>query len=365
MVLPEIIAPNHSAFLKGRLISDNILLVSELLKKINSTRKGKTSWCMLKLDIKKAYDKLSWSFVEVVLRRMFPDHWIQLIMQCVSTVSYKLVLNGGITKEFRPSCEICQGDPISPYLFILCANVLSCMIAKEEVNGLWNGIKIARGVLAITHLMYADDTVLFFQLSPHNILAVQRVLSRLKKEVSENMGFRFGSKLGKYLGTWVDKHMSKKDAFDGVLNKIHMICHRSIALPMWKGIVKSGSIVLDHLSWQLLVLEPELLFSLYDASVAQNIFTIPLSITTVQDRILWKLSKDDVECSMAPQVSLAYYCVYVANFFPSDCLDEIYYIWKRLEECQLLTTSEVSGGLSQSHVNRQELLLQDTSISSL
>ncbi|KAF7827466.1 uncharacterized protein G2W53_018630 [Senna tora] len=328
-------------------------------------------------------------------------------MPCMSTVSYKLTLNGGITKEFRPSCGIRQGDPISPYLFILCASVLSCMIAREEANGLWKGIKIVRGVSTITHLMYADDTVLFFQLSPYNIAAVQSVLSRyselsgqhinfsksflifspntpyrLKKEVSENMRFRFGSKLGKYLGTWVDNHMSKKDAFDDVLNKIHS--HEGFT-------VVSDLIKHDSRSWN-----QDLLFSLYDANVARNILTIPLSITIVQDRILWKLSKDDLipngdvigwitrelvdlDSKKRDSKVVSFLCITLhsvwyfrnkrvmegKNFVPSDCLDKVYRVWKRLEECKLLTTGQVSGGLSQFHVNRQELLPQGVSFRSL
>ncbi|KAF7821771.1 reverse transcriptase [Senna tora] len=105
--LDDLIAPNQSAFIKGRLISDNTVLVGELMHKIRSVRRGKAKWCALKLDIQKAYDKLSWSFIEAVLTRMnFLAPWIQYIMQCVTTVSYQLIFNGGVTESFIPACGV-------------------------------------------------------------------------------------------------------------------------------------------------------------------------------------------------------------------------------------------------------------------
>ncbi|KAF7838898.1 ribonuclease H [Senna tora] len=234
--LGDLIAPNQSAFLKGRLISDNTVLVGELMHKMRSIRKGKAKWCALKLDIQKAYDKISWSFIEAVLTRMnFPALWIQYIMQCVTTVSYQLILNGGVR----------QGDPLSPYIFILCSNMLSCMITKEEKAKLWKGLKISIRAAPITHMMYADDTILFFEATDYGCQAVQRTLSRyaalsgqsmnlqksfmifspntshsMKKTISSDMGLKFSSCLGKYLGTWIDGKCSKKKAVDEVIAKV-------------------------------------------------------------------------------------------------------------------------------------------------
>ncbi|KAF7815186.1 ribonuclease H [Senna tora] len=154
----------QSAFLKGQNISDNVVLMSKIAHKVKSTRKGNTKWCVFKMDIQKAYDELSWSFIEAILRKMhFPSNWIQLIMQCITTISYNLLINGNLTVDFQPSCGIRQGDPISSHLYILCANVLSCLNKKEVEAKLWRGIMIGRGTVEISHLMYADDTMLFFE----------------------------------------------------------------------------------------------------------------------------------------------------------------------------------------------------------
>ncbi|KAF7844578.1 ribonuclease H [Senna tora] len=244
--LPEIIAPNQSAFLKGRLITENIILATELMQKIRSNKKGKKGWCALKVDIRKAYHKLSWNFIEAVLRRMnFPQGWIGYIMQCITSVKYQLLFNGGITDMFEPSCGIRQGDPISPYIYILSANVLSCMIRKEERAKLWKGIKLGQASTELTHLMYADDLFCFFEVNNHNCEAVKRVLQeydslasqqmnlqksflvfspniphKRKKELANFFNLRFSSTLGKYLGTWIDGADSKKQIIQDTIAKI-------------------------------------------------------------------------------------------------------------------------------------------------
>ncbi|KAF7844182.1 ribonuclease H [Senna tora] len=253
--LTDIIAPNQSAFLKGRLISDNILLATEVMHKIRSTRNGRTGWCALKLDIHKAYDKLSWNFIEAVLRCMsFPEIWIRYIMYCISSVSYHLLFNGGITDNFKPSCGIRQGDPISSYIFILCSNILSCMIRKQEEAKLWKGIKIGRNATPITHLMYADDTLLFFEAKDFNLRAVNSVLNEYadmagqkmnisksflvfspnirhnnKREMANFFNLKFHATLGKYLGTYIDCKESKAHVIQDTIDKIES------KLKVWKS----------------------------------------------------------------------------------------------------------------------------------
>lgn len=90
-ILQDLISPTQNGFLKGRSINDNIFLASELMTYIHKAKRLKTKCCALTLDISKAYDRLSWSFIETVLKRMlFPEHWILLLQQCYSTVSYSL-----------------------------------------------------------------------------------------------------------------------------------------------------------------------------------------------------------------------------------------------------------------------------------
>lgn len=102
---------------------------------------------LIKLDLEKAFDRLEWGFIRQVLTFFnFPPLWINLIMSCVSTPSIAILFNGGMTDSFTPTRGICQGDPLSPYLFILCLEYLSITINKACDDNLWAPIKISRGV---------------------------------------------------------------------------------------------------------------------------------------------------------------------------------------------------------------------------
>jgi hypothetical protein len=135
-VLPTIITPTHSAFILGRLILDNVLAAYETLYTMHMGMKGKKGYMAVKLDMSKAYDRVQWSFLEAVMEQMgFSRRWIALIMMCVTSVKYSIVVNGTPYGLITLSRGICQGDPISPYMFLLCVKALSAMISQANRDG--------------------------------------------------------------------------------------------------------------------------------------------------------------------------------------------------------------------------------------
>ncbi|KAK2383275.1 hypothetical protein QL285_070742 [Trifolium repens] len=110
----------------------------------------------------KAYDRLEWDFLHATLTAMnFPQNLTHTIMKCVTTVTFSILINGQPTKNFSAEGGLRQGDPLSPYLFIICADVLSTLITNAQQNKLIHGVKIAPGAPEITHLFFADDSLMF------------------------------------------------------------------------------------------------------------------------------------------------------------------------------------------------------------
>ena len=134
----------------GRLISDNILIAYEITHYLLNKRERDVGYAALKLDMSKAYDRVEWSFLRRRMQRMgFANRWIDLIMECTTSVSYRIKVNGELTDNFLPERGLRQGDPLSPYLFLLCAEAFSALLHKAEGDGTLAGVKICHSAPSI------------------------------------------------------------------------------------------------------------------------------------------------------------------------------------------------------------------------
>ena len=119
------------------------------------------------------------------MRKMgFHERWIVLMMMCVSTVSYLVLINGEPKGKIVPLRGIRQGDPISPYLFLLCAEGLSAMLKNEESEGHIKGVAVCRGAPRVSHLLFADDSIIFCRASIAEYERVLKVLEGYERDSS-------------------------------------------------------------------------------------------------------------------------------------------------------------------------------------
>lgn len=159
VTLPEAIELNQCAFVEGRLLLENVLLATELVKDYHNDSVSPRS--AIKMDIAKSFDTVRWSFIEETLRAMnYPDLFVTWIMRCIDTAAFSVSVNGELEGFFTSSRGLRQGCSLSPYLYVIVSNVLSKLLNKAAAEGQIGYHPYCKEI-RLSHLSFADDIVVF------------------------------------------------------------------------------------------------------------------------------------------------------------------------------------------------------------
>jgi hypothetical protein len=201
----------------------------------------------LKMDMEKAFDRMEWNFLLAILGKLrFSPIWISWIKTCISSASFSILLNGNPFGLFSPGRGLKQGDPLSPFLFILGSKVFSRLLFREEIKGYINGLRIARNCSLIHHLLFAKYLLMFGKVSVSEATCLKSCLDkycswfgqsvnaskssiRFSKNTNPAISVAITSLLpyftnptkSLYLGLSILMGNSKKIAFQGIIDKVH------------------------------------------------------------------------------------------------------------------------------------------------
>lgn len=174
VVMPSLISEFQGAFVDNMQITDDILIALEL---IDAREKTNVFGLVVKVNLEKAFDNISWSCLDYTVSRFgFGMVWRNLVKWCLSTARFSMTINGSASAMFRSGKGIKQGDPISHFLFIMIVEVLSVMIKKAADMDLIVGFKPSENAFSITHIQFADDLIVFLDGDVEQIQNLKNIL---------------------------------------------------------------------------------------------------------------------------------------------------------------------------------------------
>ncbi|GJU27326.1 cysteine-rich receptor-like protein kinase [Tanacetum coccineum] len=278
-VVGKVVGDVQNAFIKGRYILDGVLIANEV---VGHLRKTRSKGLIFKVDFEKAYDSLNWRFLGDIMKKMgFGNKWCKWIDCCLRSSTMSILVNGSPTEEFCLERGVRQGDPLSPFLFILAAEGLNAIIREAVDKGVFRGIKIGSDNVVVSHLQYADDTIFFGEWNKENAKALMCILKCFEevsglrvnynksklygvgvndadlRDMARWMGCGVGEFPFMYLGLPIGENMRRVGAWNTVVekfkNRLADWKTKSMSFGGRLTLVKSvlGSLPLDRWRWAL------------------------------------------------------------------------------------------------------------------
>ncbi|RVW74115.1 Transposon TX1 uncharacterized 149 kDa protein [Vitis vinifera] len=217
-VMGKVISEFQNTFVEGEQILDAALIANEAM---DSRFKDNVEGVLCKLDIEKTYDHVSWSFLLAVLKKMgFGERWIKWIDWRISTVKFSVLINGSPSGFFQSSRGLRQGDPLSPYLFVIAMEVFSSMLRRAISGGFLSGVEI--------------------NLEKSELIPMERV------HAIEGLALKLGCKVGGlpscYLGLPLGAPFNSLAVWDGVEERFRkgLLCGRGSMLmreALWRRVI--------------------------------------------------------------------------------------------------------------------------------
>jgi ribonuclease HI len=174
--LPDYVHPAQQAFIKGRRISNNIIVAQEITHSF-ALSSWKEKCFMLKIDLAKAFDRVEWNFiVSALVRKELHGHFINLIYTCISSPAFSIIINGQPFHRFTSGRGIRQGCPLSPYLFVLAINELPLALQQALSDSSLDGIVLGPNCPPIHSLLFADDLLICGKADPQQAIIIKQIL---------------------------------------------------------------------------------------------------------------------------------------------------------------------------------------------
>ncbi|KAE8691145.1 hypothetical protein F3Y22_tig00110893pilonHSYRG01320 [Hibiscus syriacus] len=304
-VMPILIMPNQTSFVAGRSITENIIINQEVIHSMRQL-KTKQGWMAIKMDLEKAFDSLRWEFIQDSLTEAgFPPCTIRLIMHCITSTSMQIQWNGENSSAFQPERGIRQGNPLSPYLFVLAMKRLGHSIRKCVEEGDWKGYYFSRQGLSISHLFFADDLMLYAKADLHHAEIIEKTLKEFgyflghkvskrktriyfspnttistKSSILSCLGFQEVESMGKYLGVPVLHRRMKIADFDFIFDKFRNYARDDIHADLTQ---KIHNFVDVHGHWDVAALSQVLI----PAAILHVISVLPPDRNDKPDTLIW------------------------------------------------------------------------------